>query len=159
MALVLGPTNQLILHWIDFNGKHSTTEFWIASSEVDPESGAALALSAACQAVSNSFLFNVEIKIYAVETTPGTPATGPYDRSADKLACVFRGSDGSPVTIQIGGPLQTVIASNRINGKPGAGDFTDFVEAFKNGALTAEGRTIVSLARSYRRRPPNRRQQ
>lgn len=160
MSIVLGPTNQLILHWIDRNGKHSTMDFWLDNTEVDPTAGAALALADAAQALSNGLIFSVEIKRYAVQNAPGSPATGPYDRSADKLSFVFTGLDGSPVTYQIGGPLQSAINANRITAKVGDAGIVDaFISAIKTNATTAEGLAITSLARSYRRRPPRRKKQ
>src|ERR1043165_3809890 len=118
MAWVAAPTNKLRLHFIDYNGKRSTETFHLDPSETDPNAGGAAAIAAAAQGCSDAELSSQEILVEAVNTSPGSPTTGPYARGADKLLLVFNTAGGVPVTIELGAPKETDLADDHINVNP-----------------------------------------
>lgn len=159
MSLVLDPTNLLILHFVDRNGKHATSQYWIDSGEVDPLSGGAADLAAKAAALSLSALVAIEIKRTAKESAPATPDTGPYQRPADKAKYVFAGADGSPVIIEIGAPTAGQFGASAITIDPTVTAVSDFVTVMKSSAKTAQGAAITGLTSGYRRRPSRRKGQ
>lgn len=154
MAYVAQPTNLCKIGLVDFNGKHSTTEYYVQAAEVDPGSGAPAALALGVQGVSNSLVNSVEVQIYAINTAPGVAGTGPYDRVQDKLELEFLCSDGSTVTIQIPGPKQTTLLPNNFDVDPSDPLVAALVAAMIANGRSAQGATIVGLSRGYRRVPP-----
>lgn len=154
MAFVAQPTNLCKIGLVDFNGKKSTTEYFVQATEVDPGGGAPAALALGVQGVSNSLVNSVEVQIYAVNNAPGTAGTGPYDRVQDKLELQFLCDDGSTVTLQIPGPKQTVLLPNNFDVDPSDPLVAALVAAMIANGKSAQGAAIVGLSRGYRRVPP-----
>jgi hypothetical protein len=159
MSFVLAPTNELILHFVDRKGKHSTSVYWLDPSEVDPLGGAALAISSKAQAVSSAALVSVEIKRVAIESSPGTPGTSAYQRPADKAKFVFSGSDGSPVIIEIGAPIETDFDTGTIDILATDTNVSAFIGEVLTNCRTAENQSIRSYTSGFRRRPSRRKHQ
>lgn len=159
MALALAPTNELILHFVDRKGKHATSSYWIDPGETDPLGGAALLIANAAQAVSSSALVSVEIKRVAIEGSPASPTTGPYQRPADKGKYVFTGSDGSPVIIEIGAPTAGQFGASAIDIDTTVTAVSDFIAAVVTNCKTAENQAIRAYTSGFRRRPSRRKKQ
>ncbi len=154
MAFVNEPENELIVHGSDRSGARATLQTWIESTEVDPEAGAAAAIGAGVQGVSNDAITSVEILRHATQTSAVTPTAGPYQRPSDKAIMVFQGSDGSPAVMQIPAPQETILDSGAINVDPTDTAAAAFIAYVIANCLTAEGAPITSFVRGYRRRPP-----
>ena len=156
MAWNQTPTNQLRLHFVDYNGKRSSMNFHLADDEIDPAAGGAAAIADAAQSCSDAELSSQEIIITGVNDSPAAATTGPYARGADKALIVFRSEDGTPVTLEIGAPNETILEPDHLNV-----DFSDasviaLVNLMLANACDAGGGDLVATQRGYRRRPPRR---
>lgn len=159
MAWVQTPTNQLVLHFQDYNGKRSTMKFHLDTDETDPSAGGAAAIADAAQSCSDAELSSQEILITAVNDSPASASTGPYARGADKALIVFRSEDGTPVNLEIGAPNEGILDTDHLNV-----DFSDsavaaLVTLMLAHACDAGGGDLVATQRGYRRRPPRRKHQ
>lgn len=154
MAYVAQPTNLCRIGLVDFNGKHSSTEYFVQASETDPTTGAPAALALGVQGISNSLVNSVEVQIYAINNAPGTAGTGPYDRVQDKLELTFLCADGSEVVLQLPGPKQTTLLPNNFDVDPNDTLIQALVSAMVTNGRSAQGAAIVGLSRGYRRVPP-----
>jgi hypothetical protein len=153
MAWVAEPSNQVILHIEDFSGKHAQMVFYTSNVETDPDAGFPADIAAATQAITTGLVTDVEVLIHAIQTSPGTPATGPYDRVQDKAKFVFLAADGSQPVMQVPGPLATIFKSDTINIDPTDTLALAFINAVKANCVTAEGEAIIGLQRGFRREP------
>lgn len=154
MPYVTEPSNEVIIHLQDFNGTPSTSQYWVAAAEVDPGSGAPLAIANGVQGISDSQVVSIELLRHAKNTTPGAPTTGPYDRVQDKAKLEFDCADGSTVILQIPGPLQTIFKPDHFDVDPSDALVTALVNALIAGGKNAQGAAIVGLSGGYRRVPP-----
>jgi len=159
MALVLEPSNELILHFVDYNGKHATSLYWLDETETDPAVGGALAIANAAQGISNAYLSVVEILRRARESAPGSATAGPYDRFSDKLKFFFVAEDGSPVIIEIGSPKETVLNTDHKTANRSNSAVSGFLTALQDNAVSAEGKAITYLQSANRIRPSGRKKQ
>lgn len=153
MAFVNEPSNQVIVHVEDFAGKHAQMNFYVASGETDPSAGAPADIAAAVAGVTTGLVTDVEVLIHAVNTAPGSPRTGPYDRVQDKAKFVFLAADGSQPVMQVPGPLALVFGTDTVNIAPAATLVAAFILAVKNNCVTAEGTAITGLQRGFRTEP------
>lgn len=158
MAFALAPSNRLILHFEDDNGKHSTMDFYVPNTDTDPAGGGPAAISVAAAAISDAALYETELMIIAENASPGSPTTGDYDRPADKAALKFNAADGSFVNMQVGGP-KAAIFSNAWDVNPSGTGMPALIAAMVANAVTQEGEAITSFHEGHRRRPPRRKGQ
>ena len=156
MAWVTTPTNGLVLHFEDYNGKRATSSYRIDATEVDPAAGAAAAIADAAQAMSAAELTSQEIIITAVKDDAGMPTDGPYARGADKAMIVFRTTSGRPVNFQIGSPDETILGADHLNVDPSDAAMAALITTFVSKCCDADGDAITGFQRGYRRRPPRR---
>lgn len=154
MAFVAQPTNEVLVHTQDYNGKNSTTQYWVANTETDPATGAPAALANGVQGIIAGAVTSVELKIHAVEASPAVAGTGPYDRVQDKALLEFYAADGSIVRFQMPGPRQTTLKADHYTVDPAAALTAALVTALLTDARTAEGLALTALTRGYRRVPP-----
>lgn len=154
MAWNAAPTKKLVLGVIDFTGKIATTEYWVDATEDDPASGGCAELTEAVQGISAGWVQTVSLQATAVNDTPGSPATGPYDNVQTKLDLEFQCADGSTVTLQLPGPLASTLGSDNYHVNPAASNITALVNAMKTNGRSASGSEIIGLANGYRRTPP-----
>lgn len=159
MTWNLDPTNELLLHAVDLSGHETTTQYWIAPTEVDPEGGAAAAIADKVQDLSADAVYLVEILRRASNDAPTAATDGPYPRAADKVKLVFADDSGGETIMQIPGPNETILDAGTINVDRSDAALTAFVNYVLANCLSAEGGTLVALKRGFRRRPPRRKKQ
>lgn len=154
MALALTGTTKMIMHFKDPAGKHSTMEVWLDGLVVDPTAGAASAIWAAAEELSDCGLDNVEVAPAAVDSAPAAAGTGAYDRVQDKMYLGFTGADGSQVAMNLPTFLASVLATDKTNVNPANAAVIAFVNYVKANLSTADGKALTGLNRGYKRRPP-----
>lgn len=159
MAWVLEPTNQLLLHFVDYNGIRATSQYFIASGETNPSGGAALAIADGAQGISNDGLVATEILRHASWDAAVTPTDGPYPRPADKVKMTFTASDGSKVIMQIPAPNETILKPDHYKADPSDSALAAFIAYVEANCLSEEGAPITQFSGGYRRRPPRRKKQ
>jgi hypothetical protein len=158
MSWVAAPTNELLLHFKDDNGKHSTMRMNVATSETNPSGGGAATISAAAQAITDSALYETELLIVAIWNAAVTPTTGPYDRPADKVQFKIKADDGSHVTLNVGAPIAAIF-SDAWNVNFGNSLVIALMTALFAHANTAGGASFAAATQGVRRRPPRRKGQ
>jgi len=158
MSFALAPSNRLVLHFADENGKTATMDFYVPNTVTDPTATGPATISSTAQALSDSALYETELMIIAEDPTPGTPDSGPYDRPADKAALRFGTADGSFINLQIGGPYATIF-SNAWDVDPSNALITALTTALVDNGVNQEGAAIVAFDQGHRRRPPRRKGQ
>jgi hypothetical protein len=159
MAWVTDPTNELMLHFADLSGVRSTSQYWVLSTEVDPLSGAPIALADAAQAITADVLESIEILRHAHQSSGVVPTDGPYARAADKANLIFGAADGSVVKMQVPSPNEGIFDAGAFNV-----DTTDAAVIAFNAYVLAnlkseDGAAITVFSKGYRRRPPRRKHQ
>ena len=154
MSWVREPGNLVLLSVQDYNGKTSTTQYWVDQSESDPAAGAPAAIASAVQGISAGVVTQVELLSRASQSAPGDAGTGPYDRVQDKLKLELACADGSKITLQLPGPKQTLLKDNNFDVDPADSLVDALVDALIAGGKNAQGAAIVGLSGGYRRQPP-----
>jgi hypothetical protein len=153
MAFTLMPSNQLIVHVVDASGKKATSQYYVDSGETNPASGAPAAISAAVQGMSNGLVYQTEILRHAINATPGTPSTGNFARVMDKMSLTFNTAAGDNVTIQIPGPLDTILGPDGVKVDPTDALIVALIAGLQADGVSAGGADITSLQRGNRRWP------
>lgn len=155
MALTNYPCSKLILHFVDRAGKKGTMEFWRIGVILDPDEGGMAAITDATAAMTDVGLVAAECQATAIETSPGTPSAGAFDRVTDKLQFKFRAEDGSPIFLDLGSLKSALLNADGITLNVTDGTTAGHIATLQANLVSAEGAAIVSLMKAFRRRPPN----
>lgn len=151
MAIVLGPTNLLLMTVTDRSGKYATTGVHVASTVTGITDAAVVALKNAVQGMSDGALMKLELKRYAINNAPGLAAIGPYDTTRDKVLFEWQDVNGIPMKMEIPGPNAEIFEPNGITVTLDNAEVIALDEAMRAAGATAEGTDLARITKGYRK--------
>lgn len=104
--------NQVLLHWLDKNGKPGTS-FWTTLDQSNAVPGGLSSLGAAAQALSTCGLLAVQYQTTAV--IGNAPTTGAYQSIFDRavLLAEITGTN-QPTRFEIPGPVASILLADTV---------------------------------------------
>ena len=143
------------IHTIDENNKHANTDYYVATSEVDPGGTIELALRTAQAGISDGLLAINELIPFST-TSFGSSGTGPYDSSTDKVVLEFSDASGNLHHYEVPAPLDTIFLSDgktvdRTNSLFAASG-TGLIDTFLANVKGTNGEALTAFIRGYRDR-------